>query len=65
MKKVMLTLAVVAFAVSLTSCKKTCMCSYSTDGEDLIVVETEIVGGCWDLHTSVTIDGTTRTVTCE
>ena len=38
---------------------------YSTNGEDLIVVETEIVGGCWDLHTSVTIDGTTRTVTCE
>ena len=65
MKKVILALAVVAFAVSLASCKKTCMCSYSTNGEDLIVVEAEIVGGCWDLHTSVTIDGTTRTVTCE
>lgn len=65
MKKVMLTLAVVAFAVSLTSCKKTCMCSYSADNGDQIVVEMELVGGCWDLNTSVTIDGTSRTVECE
>ena len=65
MKKVFLALAVVAFVVSLSSCKRTCMCSYSADNGDQIVVEMELVGGCWDLNTSVTIDGTTRTVECE
>ncbi len=65
MKKVVLTLAVVAFAVSLASCKKTCICSYSADNGDQIVMEMELIGGCWDLNTSVTIDGTTRTVECK
>ena len=65
MKKVFLTLAVVAFVASLASCKKTCTCVTETNGVEEMVVEMEAIGGCAEMNTSMTIGDMTTTTTCE
>lgn len=66
MKKVFLTLAVVAFVASLASCKKTCTCTTATNGVEEMVVEMDAVGGgCADMNTTMTVGDITTTTTCE
>lgn len=65
MKKVILTLAVVAFVACLASCKKTCTCTTTTNGVEEMVVEMEAIGGCADMNTSMTVGDMTTTTTCE
>lgn len=65
MKKVMLTLAVVAFVASLASCSKTCTCTTTTPGMPDTTVETEHKGDCSELNTSVSQMGMTIETKCE
>ena len=55
MKKVILTLAVVAFVASLASCKKVCTCTTYTPGFPTVVDENVEIddGECSDMNTVV------------
>ena len=65
MKKVMLTLGVVAIVASFASCKKTCTCTTTTNGVEEMVVEMEAIGGCAEMNTTMTVGDMTTTTTCE
>ena len=67
MKKVMLTLAVVAFVASLASCSKTCTCTtYAPGMPD--VVEEDVdpgEGKCSDMNTVIEVAGMKTGVECQ
>ena len=65
MKKVMLTLAVVAFVAAMASCSKTCTCTTTAPGVPDTTVETEHKGDCSELNSSVSQGGITMETKCE
>lgn len=66
MKKVVLSLAVVAFVVSLASCSKTCTCKTYTAGQEVSSVEGELgdYDNCEAMNIVVSEDPKTGTF-CE
>ena len=68
MKKVMLTLAVVAFVASLASCTKTCNCTIYVGGLASETEEVELAEGtnsCADMTTGVSASGIKVGKFCE
>lgn len=67
MKKVFLTLAVVAFVASLASCSKTCTCTtYAPGVPDVVVEDVDPQGGkCSDMNTVMEVAGEKMGVECE
>ena len=68
MKKVMLTLAVVAFIASCASCAKTCSCTTYVGGLSTETIEKELKEGaetCADMTTGVSVAGVKVGEFCE
>ncbi|MBO7227321.1 MAG: hypothetical protein J6V33_07045 [Bacteroidales bacterium] len=68
MKKVMLTLAVVAFVASLASCTKTCSCTTYAGGLSSEPIEKELEEGaesCADMTTGASVAGVKVGEFCE
>jgi len=68
MKKVMLTLAVVAFVAAMTSCNKTCTCTTYVGGlssTSEVELETLNADKCSDVNTVMTVEGIKSGMECE
>ena len=64
MKKVFLSIGVVAMLVSFASCSKNCTCKQSVDGVVMNTVTMETKGKCSSLNTTATTMGMTQKTEC-
>ncbi|MBP5536200.1 MAG: hypothetical protein J6X62_05340 [Bacteroidales bacterium] len=71
MKKVILTLAVIAAVACMSSCNKKCTCTTKVNGEvqstieDIDITKNDNISKCKDMNSSVTILGQTTETKCK